>query len=142
MPVVRRFREPVEHLEADEVQVSELVIFAFNTACNGVFCRVKYEPVPIRIAADMLHFQHDAIQVLVFCHDIRRDVLTERGCDGRVYERDTFDTVSAVKLENGVKLSYKCILHDKMMLLIYIGATSRFCHVTSKNFCQKIFDGR
>ena len=68
--VVAGFQETVEHLKADKVQAPECVPLPMNEICDCMLCCVKYQPVVEGFVLDVLNFEHDAVQVLVFRYDI------------------------------------------------------------------------
>ncbi len=101
--VVGGFGGTVEHLEADEVQVAEVVAVALDAACDHVLRGVVNQAAPESGVVDMLHFEHDAVLALVLGHDVRDDVFRERVRDGGIFEGDVVDAVEAVELEHRVK---------------------------------------
>ena len=74
MPVVPGFGKPVEHLEADEVQILQPVAFAVRLACHGVLCDVVDEPVAVGVVFYMLDLHHDTLEVLTFYDHVRDDL--------------------------------------------------------------------
>ncbi len=103
MAVIGRIGVPVEHLEADKVQVAEVIVIALDAACNHVLRGVVNQAALERVVIDMLHFEHDAVLTLIQCHDVRSDAFRERVREGWVNESEVFDAVAAVELEHRVE---------------------------------------
>ena len=103
MAVVGGIGETVEHLEADEVQVAELVAVALDATCNDVLRGVVNQAALERVVIDMLHFEHDAVPVLIVNHDVRDDVFCKRVREGGIHEGNLIDAVGTVELEHSVE---------------------------------------
>ena len=103
MPVVPGFGEPVEHLEADEVQVPQPVAFAMGLACHGMLRDIVHEPVAVGIVFLVLNFQHDSLEAFVLDDHVRDDLLTQGAFYRRIYEGELVYAVSSVQLEYGVE---------------------------------------
>ena len=106
MPVVARFGKPVEHLEANEVQVAQVVVVALAAGRDRMLGRVEDEPVGEGIILHMLHFQNDTVLVSVVHHDIRGDFLAESAGHCGIREGEMVDTVAPVKVEDGIEKIY------------------------------------
>ena len=103
MAVIGGVGESVEHLEADEVQVAEIVVVALDAACNHVLRGVVNQATLESVVIDMLHFEHDAVLTLIQSHDVRGDAFCERVREGGIHEGEVFDAVAAVELEHRIE---------------------------------------
>ena len=107
MPVIAGLRETVKHLKADEIQVAKPVIIPLDTTCDCMFSCIKNQAAIIRFVFDMLNFEHDAFLTLVERHDIRGDALANRFRESRVHERDSFNAITAIKLQHCIEKIYR-----------------------------------
>ena len=103
VPVIRRLGETIEHLETDEVQILQSVAFSFDTACNGVLCRIKNQACVVRIVFDMLYFEHNPVETLVGCHDVRGDAFTECVGQSGVDVGEVVDAIASDESKNCIQ---------------------------------------
>ena len=103
MAVIRRIGVPVEHLEADKVQVAEVLVIALDAACNHMLRGVVNKAALEGVVIDTLHFEHDAVLTLIQCHYIRGDAFCERVREGGINEGEVFDAVATVEFEHRVE---------------------------------------
>ena len=110
--VVLPFRETDEHLEADQVQVLQVVGTPPRKACDRVLRGVVHQAAVERLVLDVLDLQHDAVRALVLGHDIRDGALGERPGKFLVHEGEVLDAVAPVKVERRVEEVYR----DRLVL--------------------------
>ena len=103
MTVILGIRETIEHLQTDEVQVPQPVAISTRLTCNSVLRRIKHQTITICFVFNMLHFQNNTFQTLIFGHNIRGCCLDKGPIYCRIHKSEVVNAISAIQLENGIQ---------------------------------------
>ena len=105
--IISRLRESVKHLQADQIQIAQIISLSLHEICNRMLCGIKHEAASKAFVFNMLHLQHNPFQTLSGHYDIRCNALAKRPGLRRIYKVEMLQAIASMKAKDRIQKIYR-----------------------------------